>query len=70
VEGEPGAQDAAAAQGQLLHLFDEPNGFGLPPLYTLHVWAWKPNPAGSFVNWRTNVSCDAFFDDSDAGAGL
>jgi len=57
-------------RGQLLHLFDEPNRFKLPAFYTLHVWAWKPNPAGSFVNWHTNVSCDSFFDDSDAGAGL
>lgn len=46
--------------GQLLHLFDAPNRFGLPPFYTLHVWAWKDNPAGTFVNWHTNVSCDAF----------
>jgi hypothetical protein len=32
----------------------------LPPFYTLHVWAWKENPAGTFVNWHTNVSCDSF----------
>jgi hypothetical protein len=48
--------------GQLLHLFDAPNRFGLPPFYTLHVWAWKENPTGTFVNWHTNVSCDAFTD--------
>jgi hypothetical protein len=24
--------------GQLFHLFESPNRFGL---YTLHVWAWK-----------------------------
>jgi hypothetical protein len=46
--------------GQLFHLFDSPNRFGLPAFYTLHVWAWKENPAGTFVNWHTNVSCDAF----------
>src|SRR5262245_29547303 len=46
--------------GQLLHLFDSPNRFGLPPFYTLHVWAWKNNPTGTFVNWHANVSCDAF----------
>lgn len=46
--------------GQLLHLFDAPNRFGLPPFYTLHVWAWKDNPNGAFVNWHPHVSCDAF----------
>jgi hypothetical protein len=46
--------------GQLLHLFEAPNRFGLPAFYTLHVWAWKDSPTGSFVNWHSNVSCDAF----------
>jgi hypothetical protein len=46
--------------GQLFHLFEAPNRFGLPPFYTLHVWAWKENPTGTFVNWHSNVSCDAF----------
>ena len=47
-------------QGQLLHLFESPNRFGLPNFYTLHVWAWKENPTGAFANWHSNVSCDAF----------
>jgi hypothetical protein len=46
--------------GQLFHLFDAPNRFGLPPFYTLHVWAWKENPNGAFVNWHPNVSCQSF----------
>jgi hypothetical protein len=46
--------------GQLFHLFDAPNRFGLPPFYTLHVWAWKDNPNGAFVNWHPNVSCELF----------
>ena len=46
--------------GQLLHLFESPNRFGLPPFYTLHVWAWKESPTGTFVNWHKNISCDAF----------
>ena len=46
--------------GQLMHLFEEPNRFGLPAFYTLHVWAWKNNPKGTFVNWHPHVSCDAF----------
>jgi hypothetical protein len=46
--------------GQLLHLFESPNRFGLPAFYTLHVWAWKHNPNGTFVNWHPKVSCEAF----------
>jgi hypothetical protein len=46
--------------GQLFHLFDSPNLFGLPAFYTLHVWAWRENPNGAFVNWHPNVSCEAF----------
>jgi len=46
--------------GQLFHLFDKPNRFGLDPFYALHVWAWKENPNGTFTNWNPNVSCDAF----------
>jgi hypothetical protein len=46
--------------GQLFHLFDAPNRFGLPAFYTLHVWAWKENPNGAFVNWHPNVSCQSF----------
>jgi hypothetical protein len=46
--------------GQLFHLFESPNRFGLPAFYTLHVWAWKDNPNGAFVNWHPKVSCAAF----------
>jgi hypothetical protein len=46
--------------GQLFHLFPSPNRFGLPAFYTLHVWAWKANPKGAFVNWHPNVSCSSF----------
>jgi hypothetical protein len=58
------ASHAAPPQlmGQLLHLFEAPNRFGLPPFYTLHVWAWKDNPNGTFVNWHPKVSCDGFSD--------
>jgi len=46
--------------GQLFHLWESPNRFGLPAFYTLHVWAWKKNPNGAFVNWHPNVSCQSF----------
>jgi hypothetical protein len=46
--------------GQSFHLFTSPNRFGLPDFYTLHVWAWKGNPKGVFVNWHPKVSCASF----------
>jgi hypothetical protein len=46
--------------GQLMHLIDSPNRYGLPAFYTLHVWAWKTSPTGAFVNWHSDVSCEAF----------
>jgi len=49
--------------GQLFHLFDAPNRFGLPAFYTLHVWAWKDNPSGTFVNWHPQVSCASYSGD-------
>ena len=51
---------APELNGQLFHFFEAPNRFGLPPFYTLHVWAWKDNPNGTFTNWNPAVSCDAF----------
>jgi len=50
---------AASLEGHLLNFVDEPNRFGLPAFYELHVWAWQDNPKGSFADWNTNVSCDA-----------
>src|SRR5678816_3654922 len=44
---------------QIFHYFGAPNRFGLPPFYTLHVWAWKESPTGTFVNWNKDVRCDA-----------
>lgn len=52
--------DPPQLMGQLFHLFESPNRFGLPAFYTLHVWAWKESPTGTFVNWNHDVSCDAF----------
>jgi hypothetical protein len=46
--------------GQLFHYWESPNRFGLPAFYTLHVWAWKDNPNGAFVNWHPKVSCQQF----------
>ena len=35
-----------------------PNRFGLPPFYSLHVWAFKHNPAGMFEMFNPNVHCN------------
>jgi len=51
---------APELMGQIFQQFEAPNRFGLPRFYTLHVWAWKDSPTGTFVNWNTNVSCDAY----------
>jgi hypothetical protein len=51
---------APELMGQKFQQFESPNRFGLPRFYTLHVWAWKDSPTGTFVNWNTNVSCDAY----------
>jgi hypothetical protein len=53
-------QGTPQLMGQLFHYFESPNRFGLPSFYTLHVWAWKDNPNGAFVNWHPNVSCKHF----------
>lgn len=53
-------QGAPQLMGQLFHYFESPNRFGLPAFYTLHVWAWKKSPAGAFVNWHPNVSCQSY----------
>ena len=42
------------------HTFNKnkaPNRFGLPAFYSLHVWAWKHNPAGTFAPWNPDVHC-------------
>jgi hypothetical protein len=59
-EAKHAGEGPPSLNGQLFHLFDSPNRFGLDPFYTLHVWAWKENPNGTFTNWNPNVSCDAF----------
>jgi hypothetical protein len=45
-------------EGQALQFVDKPNRFGLDPFYELHVWAWRDNPHGAFVDWNTRVSCE------------
>src|SRR6266478_5098414 len=35
-----------------------PNRYGLPAHFELHVWAWRDNPNGAFVDWNNNVTCE------------
>jgi hypothetical protein len=52
--------------GQHFHYVGAPNRYGFPPFYELHVWAWKNNPNGMFVDWNPTVSCEEFSADSAA----
>lgn len=52
----------ASLEGHLFSYFGAPNRYGLKPYYELHVWAFKPNPKGAFVDMNPNVSCDAMGD--------
>lgn len=46
--------------GQQFLYVGAPHRYGGPAFYELHVWAWKPNPKGTFVDWNPRVSCDRF----------
>jgi hypothetical protein len=46
--------------GQVFTYTSSPNRYRLDPFYSLHVWAWRDNPSGTFVDWNPNVSCDSF----------
>jgi hypothetical protein len=43
--------------GQLLNYIAAPNRYGNPNFYEIHVWAWKENPFGVFVDWNPRASC-------------
>jgi hypothetical protein len=49
--------DPPSLFGQPFRLITEPNRYGLPPFYELHVWIWSPNPRGIFNDWNPRVSC-------------
>ncbi len=46
--------------GQHFHFVGTPNRYRLPAFYELHVWAWRDNPGGDFVDWNPDVSCSEF----------
>src|SRR5262245_822019 len=50
--------------GQHFNYVAAPNRYRLPAFYELHVWAWRDNPFGVFVDWNPEVSCAEFDPDS------
>ena len=49
----------ANLNGHLFIFVTEPNRYGLPTFYEMHVWAWRENPTGAFADMNPTVSCDA-----------
>lgn len=45
-------------EDQSFKFIGTPNQYGLPGLFELHVWAWRDNPHGAFVDWNTHVTCE------------
>jgi hypothetical protein len=54
--------------GQQTHLVSAPNRYGLEPFYELHVWAFRPNVKGTFVDWNPAVSCAGFVPEATPAA--
>lgn len=48
---------APQVEGHLMLFVDGPNRYGLPAFFELHVWAWRDNPKGPFVDWNDHVTC-------------
>ncbi len=44
--------------GQVFNFVGFPNRFSINSFFELHVWAWRDNPQGSFVDWNNAVTCD------------
>lgn len=44
--------------GQDFQFVPAPNRFNLADFFELHVWAWRDNPQGAFVDWNNDVSCE------------
>jgi hypothetical protein len=44
--------------GQDFQLVGSPNRFNLDPFFELHVWAFRDNPQGAYVDWNNHVTCE------------
>ncbi len=45
-------------EGQAFQFITSPNRYALPALFELHVWAWRDNPNGAFVDWNNQVTSE------------
>ncbi len=45
--------------GQVFQFVGAPNRFNIPSFFELHVWAWRDNPQGAFVDWNNHVTCES-----------
>jgi len=45
-------------EDQAFQIVGSPNRYGLAAFFELHVWAWRDNPNGAFVDWNNKVSCE------------
>lgn len=45
-------------EGQTFLFVDSPNRYNLASFFELHVWAWRDNPNGAFVDWNNDVTCE------------
>jgi hypothetical protein len=43
--------------GQVFNFVGAPNRFNINSFFELHVWAWRDNPQGAFVDWNNDVTC-------------
>jgi hypothetical protein len=43
--------------GRTFQATPDPNRFGIPAFFSLHVWIWEPNPSGLFKPWNPRVNC-------------
>jgi hypothetical protein len=44
--------------GQVFNFVGAPNRFNINSFFELHVWAWRENPQGAFVDWNNRVTCE------------
>jgi hypothetical protein len=51
-------KDPPMLEGQAFQFNGAPNRYNLAAFFELHVWAWRDNPNGAFVDWNTRVSCE------------
>ena len=54
----PDPLDRPALLGHLLNFVGEPNRYGLPGFYEIHVWAFDDNPKGALTDWNPDVTCE------------